>query len=107
MSWWRPLVLLLLAMAVACADAPPQFTAAGLARGDRPAKSVVPGSYLTIYGTNLGLPPGQSCGTSSPKSTYPKEYCGTQVLLGGMPGELLYVSDKQINFKVPLDAPKS
>ena len=107
MTSWRPLTLVLLGMAVAFADSTPQFTAAGLARGDRPAKSVVPGTYLTIYGTNLGLPPGQPCGTSFPKSTYPKEYCGTQVLLSDMPAELLYVSDKQINFKVPLDAPTS
>lgn len=107
MTCWWPLALVLLGIAVASADSPPAFTAAGLARGDRPAKSVVPGTYLTIYGTNLGLPPGQSCGTGFPKSTYPKEYCGTQVLLGDMPAELLYVSDKQINFKVPQDAPNS
>ncbi|HYL78005.1 MAG TPA: IPT/TIG domain-containing protein [Bryobacteraceae bacterium] len=106
MTCWRLLALVLLVIAVASADSPPAFTAAGLARGDRPAKSVVPGTYLIIYGTNLGPAPGQ-CRETRPQSTYPKEYCGTQVLLGDMPAELLYVSDKQINFKVPLDAPKS
>jgi hypothetical protein len=32
--------------------------------------------------------------------------CGTQVLIGDMPTELLYVSDKQINFKIPQDSPQ-
>jgi uncharacterized protein (TIGR03437 family) len=67
---------------------------------------VVPGTNLTIYGRNLAPPPGQ-CGAAYPASTYPKEFCGTQVLLGDTPAELLYVSDTQINFKVPEDAPQS
>lgn len=106
MNLWRPLALTLLGMAAACASSPPEFTAAGVARGTRPARMVVPGTNLTIYGRNLAPPPGQ-CGAAYPVSTYPKEFCGTQVLLGDAPAELLYVSDTQINFKVPQDAPQS
>src|ERR1035441_1709377 len=98
MNLWRPLAITLLGMAVACASSPPEFTAAGVARGIRPARMVVPGTTLTIYGSTLAPPPGQ-CGAAYPVSTSPKEFCGTQVLLGDTPAELLYVSDTQINFR--------
>ena len=106
MTLWRPIALTLLGIAGACADSPPEFTAAGIARGTRPARMVVPGTNLTIYGRNLAPPPGQ-CRATYPTSTYPKEFCGTPVLLGDTPAELLYVSDTQINFKIPQDAPQS
>src|SRR5471032_810268 len=106
MTLWRPLALTLLGMAGACADAPPEFTAAGVACGTRPARMVVPGTTLTIYGPNLAPAPGQ-CRATYPVSTYPQEFCGTQVLLGDTPAELLYVSDTQINFKVPGMCPKA
>lgn len=106
MTLCRPLALTLLGIGVACADSPPEFTAAGLARGTQRARMVVPGTNLTIYGRNLAPPPGQ-CRAAYPVSTYPRELCGTKVLLGDAPAELLYVSDTQINFKVPQDAPQS
>ena len=102
MTLWRPLAITLLGMAAACAESPPEFTAGGT----RPARMVVPGTNLTIYGRNLAPPPGQ-CGAVYPVSSYPKEFCGTQILLGDTPAELLYVSDTQINFKVPQDSPQS
>lgn len=103
-SWqWAGVVLL--GIVAAAADPPPEFTAAGVARGTRPARMVVPGTFLTIYGRNLGSPPGQ-CTATITASNWPREFCGTQVLIGGTPTELLYVSDKQINFKVPQDSPQ-
>jgi hypothetical protein len=105
MIWWQSAGLLLLGIVAAAADSPPEFTAAGLARGARPARMVVPGTFLTIYGSNLGSPPG-TCAAAFPVFTWPRKFCGTQVLIADMPTELLYVSDKQINFKVPQDSPQ-
>jgi hypothetical protein len=83
------------------ADFPPRFTAAGVARGDRAAKMIVPGTILTVFGTNLGPRPGEC--NAAMRSTPPIEYCGTQVLIGNTKAELLFVSDTQINFRVPAD----
>jgi hypothetical protein len=90
-------------MIAAAADSPPEFSAAGVARGIQPAGMVVPDTFLTIYGSNLGAP---RCRAAFLVSTYPRDFCGTRVLIGAMPAELLFVSDKQINFKVPQDAPR-
>ena len=98
--------VLILATCAAGADFPPEFTAAGVARGTKPARMMVPGTYLTIYGTHLGPPPGK-CSAVIAASNWPREFCGTQIFIGGIPTELLYVSDKQINFKVPQDSPKN
>src|SRR5581483_8975778 len=103
MTSWRRVAFLLLGTVAWAAD-PPEFTAAGVALGARPARMLVPGRLLTIYGTNLGPAPGR-CGEAIPLSAYPTQFCGTRVLLGDMPAQLLYVSDKQINFKVPQDLP--
>ncbi len=100
---WAAVVLF--GSALAAADFPPVFSASGVARGTRPARMVVPGTILTIYGGNLGPWPGKCTGISRP-SNWPREFCGTQVLIGDMPAELLYVSHDQINFKVPQDSPR-
>lgn len=104
MTIWRPAAFLLLGFAAWAADSAPEFTAAGVARGARPARMVVPGTYLTIYGINLGPAPGE-CAADVPPAPYPVEICGAQVLIGGTPAPLLFVSDKQINLKVPEDSP--
>jgi hypothetical protein len=72
---------------------------------------------ISIYGNNLG--PEHGCvGQADTRRTetpnparpwqntliYPAELCGVQVFLGDLAAGLLYVQDKQINFKVPLDA---
>jgi hypothetical protein len=36
---------------------------------------------------------------------YPKDLCDTQVFVGGIPAGLLYVQERQINFKVPQETP--
>ena len=106
MTSWRRLALTFLGTALAFADSPPEFTAAGVARGDQPATTVAPGTFLTIYGRNLAPPPGQ-CAQADPAPAYPTELCGTQVFIGDMPAGLLFVSDKQINFEIPQDSPQS
>src|SRR5690348_8074215 len=93
---WAFLILLLPAMARA-AD-PPEFPAAGVVRGDQMVQILVPGADgMTIYGTHLGPTPGCSATadpnlreTPNPRnpdpastnlSVYPKELCGTRVLI--------------------------
>ncbi|MGD0499669.1 MAG: hypothetical protein ABSC23_14675 [Bryobacteraceae bacterium] len=115
---------LLLSAHVWCADPPPEFTAAGVVRGANPTKILVPGVGMSIYGQHLG-PSGSGCsGSADPQrretpnprrldqrfvdtSIYPTELCGTQVFIGDQAAGLLYVSEKQINFKIPQDAPEN
>jgi len=86
------------------ADPPPQFTAAGVAGGSQPARKVVPGAFLTIYGEHLG--PAQTQCIPPAGSPRPTMLCDTQVLVGYETADLLYVSNTQINLRVPDDAPK-
>jgi len=87
------------------ADPPPQFTPEGVVRGDAKARILVPGAGMSIYGRFLGSPTS-GCGAFL-DGLYAKNICDTQVLIGDKPAELLYVSEKQINFKVALDASAS
>jgi hypothetical protein len=104
-------------------DLAPEFPAAGVVRSDRTVQILVPGAGMSIYGRYLG--PAAGCvGRADPKqlqtpnpraaepafvdlSVYPKDLCDVQVLIDGEPAGLLYVSEKQINFKVPQDSPES
>lgn len=88
--------------------------------GDRPIP-LAPGLLVSIYGEHLG--PMMGCeGQADPQHRetpsplrprqmfvdtliYPKELCDTQVLVGGIPAGLLYVQERQINFKVPQETP--
>ena len=88
--------------------------------GDR-AVPLAPGLLISIYGDHLG--PNNACEgfadtqrreTPNPlrpnqifASTliYPKVLCETQVLVGEVPAGLLYVQERQINFKVPQETP--
>jgi hypothetical protein len=86
------------------ADPPPQFTPEGVV-GQATAGILVPGAGMSIYGRYLG-PPASGC-TASADNRHASNLCDTQVLIGDKPAELLFVSEKQINFKVPLDVPPS
>jgi hypothetical protein len=106
------------------ADPPPEFTAAGVVRGAGPAKIIVPGFGMSLYGQHLG-PSRDGCAASAdpqrretpnPRrqdrrfedtSIYPTELCGVQVFIGDKPAGLLYVSEKLIHFKIPQDSPES
>src|SRR5262249_39599441 len=86
----------------------------------RPAP-LAPGMLVSIYGEHLG-PASQCIANADTRRTetpnparptqsfaerliYPTELCGVQVFLADKPAGLLYVSEKQINFKVPQDVP--
>lgn len=116
---------LVLAICSALAQAqsgPPFFTIDSIvADGLDRHTSLAPGMLVSIYGANLG--PQQSCeGLADTHNRekpnpgrqhqlfvetliYPKELCRMQVLVGDTPAGLLYVHGKQINFKVPQEAP--
>jgi hypothetical protein len=81
----------------------PSFEAAGVLFVNRPLP-LAPGIVLSIFGDNLG--PSTGCASyHDEKGIYPKEVCRTQVLVGGIPSELLWVQAGQINFKVPKETP--
>jgi hypothetical protein len=121
-------VALWLAMASVCSAQPaaapdaPVFASNRVlpSGGDRPIP-LAPGLLVSIYGDHLGPVAGceghadtQRRETPSPLRPrqmpaetliYPKELCETQVLVGGAPAGLLYVQERQINFKVPQETP--
>jgi hypothetical protein len=117
------LVMTILGSSAFAADPPPEFPRAGVTQGTEPARILTPGAGLSIYGSRLGPIPGCAAKadptlreTLNPRnpypdladlSVYPRELCGVQVLIGDKPAELLFVSDKQINFKIPQDGAES
>jgi hypothetical protein len=106
---------LLLTLPLRSADPPPEFTAQGVG-----GTTIEPGLGLSIYGSHLG--PAAGCVGSADRqhretpnphnprpgfadtSIYPAELCETQVFIGDKPAGLLYVSERQINFKIPQDS---
>jgi hypothetical protein len=104
----RPLAILFsglcLQALVSAADPRPQFTPEGVV-GQARAGILVPGAGMSIYGQYLG-PQTSGC-TASADNRYATNLCDTQVLIGDKPATLLFVSERQINFKVPLDVPLS
>ena len=99
----------------------PDYSAAGIAPSGatRPAP-VAPGRIVSLFGRNLG--PAGPCHASPdpnrretpnplrPNQTaietqvLPTKLCDTEVRVGGVAAGLLYVSARQINFKVPQTA---
>ncbi len=66
---------------------------------------LAPGMVISIYGEDLG--PQLQCPTPIPQNgPYPIETCGVRVLVDGHPAGLLFSGSKQINFKIPGDAPE-
>jgi hypothetical protein len=104
----RPLAFLFsglcLQALVNAADPPPQFTPEGVV-GQARAGILVPGAGMSIYGQYLGSPTSGCAPSADNRSA--GNLCDTQVLIGDKPATLLFVSDRQINFKVPLDVPPS
>ncbi len=96
----------------------PSYTTASIAPvGATKAGPLAPGRIASIYGSEIG--PATPCKgapdphrreTPNPKrphqtqtelQVYPPVLCETEVLVGGVPAGLMYVSSGQINFKVP------
>jgi uncharacterized protein (TIGR03437 family) len=80
------------------ASVPVTFSAANAASGAGTAIS--PGGLVSIYGLQLANAPSQP--TTVP---FPTTIDGTQVLIGGKPLPLRYVSGGQVNAQVPFDLP--
>ncbi len=95
------MALLILAVAACGQTAAPSFRADRVLAFDvdQPLP-LSPGMILSIYGANLG--PQVGCEATQ---GYPTELCGVRVLVADKPVLLMYVQAKQINFKVPQDAP--
>lgn len=101
----RTLLLVFAAAVFAWGQAPqaPSFDAQHVYYFDHPV-ALAPGLILTIFGNDLG--PAQGCGRQHDAAgAYPKSLCEVQVLVGGVPSELLWVQSKQINFRVPGETP--
>jgi uncharacterized protein (TIGR03437 family) len=64
------------------------------------APPAAPGEFISIFGSNLA-----PSTTSSPSYPYATSLAGTQVLLGGQPMPLQFVSPGQINALVPFGTP--
>ena len=62
------------------------------------ATTIQPGSWASIYGTNLAT------GTTLWNSDFPTKLGGTTVTINGRPAYLWYVSPGQINFQAPDDS---
>ena len=60
--------------------------------------AVSPLEIASIYGANMSAP-GSSCIAAA--QPLPTTLCGTQVLVGGTPAPLFFVSPGQINFQIP------
>jgi hypothetical protein len=103
--WWNRCSLLLIA-GVALAQIPaPEFTRDGIVpfQSGRP-RMLAPGMIVELYGEHLG--PTPPCDAPIPQNgPYSTEACGVRVTVGERPAALLFVSEKQINLKIPADAP--
>ncbi len=64
------------------------------------APLLAPGSLASIFGANLSAGENQVAGFPLPTAI-----AGVQILLNGRALPLLFISDRQINFVVPLDIP--
>jgi len=112
---------LLAALSYAQSGAIPSFRSEGVVLANGGHATLGPGLILSLYGTDLG-PAGGCVGRADPQrretpgpsqttplstdtSLYPIELCGVKVLVGDVPAGLLYVGEKQINFKVPREVP--
>ncbi len=84
----------------------PRFTSDGLPhRPDGRPVLFAPGMIVTLYGQDLG--PELQCPGPIPRNVpYPLEACGARVLVDGRAAPLLFAGSRQINFKIPADAPE-
>ncbi len=82
------------------APAVPRFTREGVR-----VHLLAPGMIVELYGEHLG--PAPLCAEIIPRNVpYRTEACGVRVMVAASPAGLLYVGEKQINLKIPADAPE-
>ena len=91
---------------------PPSFSADRVLPSHSAMKALLsPGMLFSIYGQDLG--PAVGCeGRAEPAvrdgsvtGEFPRQLCAVQVLVGTEPAGLLYMQERQINFKVPRNLP--
>ena len=87
--------------ATATALGRPAIAAGGVLNAASWRPELAPGTLASIFGANLaaGL-------HRAPPYPWPRSVEGVEVRLNGNPAPLLLVSDRQVNFLVPLDAPE-
>jgi hypothetical protein len=97
---------LLLAEAALGQTGVPRFAREGLTqRPDGRPVLFSPGQIMTLYGDDLA--PEAGCNQPiPPNGAYPPEACGVRVLVDGRASGLMFVGPKQINFKMPEEAPE-
>ena len=61
-------------------------------------RAVAPGSLVSLFGANLA-----SSQLTAPSLPLPTVLSGTQVVIGGRPAPLYFVSPQQINFQIPFE----
>jgi len=87
---------------IADPSAPPVVSAGGVVNNLNPVSGAViaPGTVAAIYGSNLAA-------SVVPATTVPlpTQLGGTQVLIGGLPAPLFFVSPGQVNVQVPPELP--
>ena len=83
----------------------PKVVSSGVVNGASFVESIAPGSYVSIFGSNL-VPSG--CTALADRFPLPETLCGTTVTLNGQRGRLTYASFEQLNFVTPQSlAPRS
>ena len=91
-----------------------------LPAGKARTEPLAPGKIMSLYGRYLGPEtgcvgyydpyraetpnPARPAQTEAEKRIYTKQLCKTEVTVGGIRAGLLFVQDRQINFKVPQQA---
>ena len=78
----------------------PKIFAVGNVIGGSLAGRVAPAEVISIYGPNIG--PAAAVTATPAGGFYPTTLAGVQVIIGGIPAPLLYVSAGQINAVVPM-----
>ena len=76
----------------------PSITSGGIVPIDSTSTTIQPGSWVSIYGTNL------AGGTAIWNGNFPTTLNGTSVTIDGIPAYLWYVSPGQINLQAPDDS---
>jgi uncharacterized protein (TIGR03437 family) len=95
--------MLELAGSVAASTATPIVSVGGIVNAASYASTIAPGALISIYGSNFG-----GATNMAPSVPWPALLGNTQVLLGGRPMPLYFVSNQQIDAVVPYDiAPNS
>ena len=67
-------------------------------------KSVAPGSWIEIYGSNLASGTRQWAAADFENGQAPTSLSGTRVTIGGLPAYVAYVSPGQVNAQIPSGA---